>query len=372
MDSLQLYNDLVTLTESDAFYSQDFTYDGESYKVFNYRLASYTEFLKPGAIECRGIMYRVTDPANIELVTLPMQKFYNLGENPSTIGLDLSKVDTIELKADGSLMSTFMHKGKLRLKSKGSLYSQQAIDAQQWLNEVNPDLKTRLAVTDFDGWTVNGEWCGPDNRIVIAYDKPHMVVLNARNRSTGSYMSRAELVQRFGVNVNPDVDTKGLDVEQFVNSIAGITDSIEGYVCRIGDQFFKVKTDQYKKLHSIVSDIRSPRKLYEATVLECLDDALSLFTDPVDRKMIDEFQRIVGRIHNQLVVVVDSFCAANAHLNRKEFALLGQQKLQKHEFGLAMQQYAGKEVDYKKFMLKSYELFQSDLPRNLQDQITSE
>lgn len=237
-----LHADLVALAKRNkAFYYKDATLDGIKYRVFNYRVASWTDFQEPGGLECRGIMFDISEtPAR--LVCRPMAKFFNLGENSSTTGLDLTKVSSIEEKADGSLISTFTHKGELRLKSKGSVCSGQVRDATAWL-EKHPSLREALAAMDLDGWTVNAEWCSMDNRILLEYPEEHLKILNARSRETGSYLSRADLVEAFGDYVIPQVITPY--PAAFVEGVHAMQDDIEGYVARIGDLWFKIKTDKY-------------------------------------------------------------------------------------------------------------------------------
>ena len=115
-----LYEQLKTLVETtEAFYMVEQVFKGVTYEVFTYRMASYTEFLLPSALECRGHTF-----SNGRLVSLPMQKFFNLGENPMTMELDLSKVIQIENKLDGSLISTVdMGGSRFTLKSKTAFES---------------------------------------------------------------------------------------------------------------------------------------------------------------------------------------------------------------------------------------------------------
>jgi T4 RnlA family RNA ligase len=179
---------------NDAFYFQDFVLDDVTYRIFNYRMASYTDFLQPAALECRGIMFDVTDINNVGLVCLPQEKFFNLNENPMTMDLALTKVSNIELKADGSLISTYLHNGELRLKSKGSIASEQAIDAMAWLLlPENDNFRSALKVATSNGFTVNLEWTAPFNRIVISYQKPGLIGLNMRHMDTGAYMSLKDI-----------------------------------------------------------------------------------------------------------------------------------------------------------------------------------
>lgn len=359
----QLYNDLIALTQSgDTFYSQDFKLDDSQYRIFNYRLSSYTEFLKPGAMECRGIMFELRDGEAARLASRPMQKFFNLNENPMTMNLDLSLVDTVEAKADGSLMSSYMHNGDLRLKSKGSLFSEQAIDAMKWLND-GGGYCLRMVMWELDsaGWTINLEWCAPHNRIVIGYARSHLKVLNVRNRETGEYMSRDSMEGVFGwTDLITRVDTNGLDVAAFVQSIPAMQDDIEGYVARIGDLWFKIKTEKYMSLHHAKDSINNPRRLFEAIVDEGIDDLRSMFAhDVVAIQTIDAMQGVVIKLYNSMVATVEGFYNDNKTLDRKDYAIKGRNKehLDQRFFGLAMNLYIGKPVEYKEFLKSKYREF---------------
>lgn len=358
--NLKLYVELMNLVEnneSDVFYFQDFDLDGKKYRIFNYRLSSYTDFMKPSALEIRGIMFQVDGQGRfIRLAARPMQKFFNLNENPMTMNLDLSQVDTVELKADGSLMSTFSHNGTLRLKSRGSLFSEQAIDAMKWL-ESQPQFQRGLHFMDALSWTINLEWCAPHNRIVIGYDKPHLKVLNARNRDTGQYLDRPTLEDVFGSHVIERVHLFDLDVPTFVKNIPALLDDIEGYVARIGDLWFKIKTEKYMSLHHAKDSINNPRRLFEAVVDEGVDDLRSMFShDALAIKQIDEMQAKVTKLYNSMVREVVDFYEENKGLDRKNFAIKGQNQdeLTPMYFGLAMQRYTGKEVNYKAFIKSRY------------------
>ena len=143
----------------------------------------------PGALYARGVMFEVQKTEDgvrpIRLASLPMPKFFNLNENPFTMGLDLSEIDRIEVKSDGSLMSSYIHKGRLMLKSKGSLFSEQAIDAMLWLDRPENDrLRNLIKEKTEQGITVNLEWVAPWNRVVLSYREPRLIVLNTIDNST--------------------------------------------------------------------------------------------------------------------------------------------------------------------------------------------
>lgn len=359
----KLYNDLMALVKSnEAFYFQDFKLDdgiyepkNTTYRIFNYRLASYTDFQLPGALECRGVMFEVDGDVAVRLSSLPMEKFFNLNENPMTMNLDLSKVVTIEEKADGSLMSTYMHDGKLRLKSKGSLFSDQALAAMKWLDKQS-DLSFVLKQATTSGLTVNLEWCSPEHRVVLGYMEPTLKVLNVRNNADGSYIelkggpdSRA--YDRWLVN-----RVESNDPITFVTSIPAMQD-VEGFVLVMDNgQRVKIKTEWYLSLHHAKDSVNNPRRLFEAILDEGIDDLRSLFySDAVAMQMIDEMQVKVDHVYNGMVKIVESFYEENKHLDRKSYAIKGQQEESLKNgalsyFGLAMNKYVGKTVNYKEFL----------------------
>lgn len=358
----QLFNELSSLVAyNEAFYKQEFVTGGHTYWIYNYRLASYTDFIQPGAIECRGVMFEVDADGNaIRLAALPMPKFFNLNENPMSMNLDLTDIDEILVKADGSLMSTYEQDEVLKIKSKGSISSEQCIAAMNWLDDSSCMIRffaEELLHTTVAGWTVNMEWCSPIHRIVLGYEHPHLMVLNARNRETGEYMSYGELVSRFG---NDFVIERILvdDPAAFVASIPTMADDIEGFVVRMkSGQRVKIKTEKYLSLHHAKDSVNNPRRLFEAILDEGIDDLRSMFhTDAVAMKMIDEMQTKVDHLYNSMVNTVESFYEENKHLTRKDYAIKGQRETDPY-FGLAMTRYLGKPVDYKGFLKSRYKEF---------------
>lgn len=368
-----LYANLMALCgpEQEAFYYVDQKYLSDTFlfRIFLYRLASYTEFQKPGALECRGHTFRIDSEGNpLELVSLPMSKFFNLDENPFVMNLDLSTVDTILDKLDGSLISTVKVDDQFILKSKGSLNSTQARDATALLNSGNyVDMKNFIETAVQKGYTVNMEYMAPDNRIVIGYMKPTLKVLNIRDNADGSYIDPREPVRGgwhdfdFHVTVHPIPE----DPHSWAYSVADMLDDIEGYVVKLADgTWFKLKTDKYKALHHTKDSINVPRRLFESCVLGAADDLRSMFaTDVLACSQIDAMQEKVAKIYNHIHMHIHGFynCHKNAYNEtenpRKYYALAAQadEEIQKMGvFGLIMNLYLGKDADVADFMIKHY------------------
>lgn len=376
--TVQLYTELMALLSNDAFYTADHPInDHYFFRVFTYRLASYSDFLLPSAMEARGIMFKVAyadESVPVQLVCRPMEKFFNIGENPLTLDLDYSKVIGSYIKEDGSLISSFTQTvvgmGEdfesevvtyLRFKSKTSISSDQAIAASNWV-DTQPDLKDAILEMEYHGYTVNCEWCAPDNRIVVGYMEPRLIVLNARHRFSGEYAPRETLREMFGdylvgtaTQVTCEADLKPLKDHTGYEGL--ILQFEPGYKV----EFSKFKNDWYLHRHRTKDSVNNANALFDCVLNEGSDDLRTLFLeDPLATKIIDEMEALVIPLYNRLVKGCQTFYNENKHLERKEFAIKGQlpifeegDPLNKMAFGLIMAQYIGREPDYKEMLSKN-------------------
>lgn len=275
-------------------------------------------------------------------------------------GLDLNEIDWIEVKSDGSLMSTYIHNGELRLKSKGSLFSEQAIDATEWLyRPENWKLLTRLETYTDKGHTINLEWVSCKNRIVLFYPEPNLIVLNSMSNSDIDWDSHEYTTTRFSEWMNPDIDVGELTKKEFIEQVPDMQDTIEGFVfiMKLG-QRVKIKTKLYQSLHFCKDSVNNPRRLFECVLDEGTDDLRSMFaTDQVVLQTITDMESLVQGIYNHLVSVVENYYNSNKDLDRKSYAIKGKESLTHMQFGLAMNLYVGRKNDYKDFMKSHYKEF---------------
>jgi T4 RnlA family RNA ligase len=369
---LEIYNNLLSYTQSgETFFTSDHVWDGQTYRIFSYRLGGYTEFMQPDALEGRGIMFQLDDNKQpIRLACRPMSKFFNLNENPSTMSLNFAQenVQIVMDKVDGSLISTWTdHNGKLQLKSKTSLVSDQVQMAWKILradtipiNFGNGEQRTLLQlleeIAETGTATVNMEVIGPENRIVIGYEKPELRVLNTRLMEDGEYDFSMHYWDQhplfcFAGGSKP----VGYDfVTEIENGIG-----FEGVVVVLtSGEWFKMKTPWYAALHKTKDSINSKRKLFEAIVCETADDLKAMFfDDPLALQLIVDMEVLVIPQFNAFIKLVDTFYESNKQLDRKSYAIKGQKELQREVFSNAMSKYLGREINYKEWAIKHIELF---------------
>lgn len=353
---MKLYDDLKELVEfNDAFYVSDQTDGEDHYEIFLYRLASYTDFQEAGAVEARGIMF-----LNGVCVSRPMEKFWNLGECsqwPEHKDTVWEEYTQCMVKEDGSLISTWVDtSGNLRCKSKGSLWSDQAIMAQEFLDD-NPFFKDTLKEIANDGYTVNMELVSPDNRIVLSYPETDLVILNIRNTITGEYLSKRDAKIRYNVDSWWVEYVNGIDMEEVPSLNGQDGEVIEGFIYEHPETGHKVKckTDRYVEIHHAKDDVNNPKRLMMCVLEEGSDDLRSLFdNDILTIKYIDTFENMVFEKYNSIVKVVELYHKNNDDLTQKEYAVKAQEMIVPSKyFSLIMMAYNGKEIKYKEFMIKN-------------------
>lgn len=295
-----LFDNLMNLCSDDSntFFFVDTTSSMQSkFRIFSYYIASYSEWLKPDALECRGIMFELDDNNNpIRIAARPPKKFFNLFENPFTEDIKDDQVGLAFKKEDGSLISSFIDKGELFLKSKGSLFSQQVLDAQKWLyDERRKPLLECLKWYAENGITINMEWVSPDNRVVLTYEEPRLIILNARHIITGEYIDLEDLVKDQTINQYM-VDNHPFEtINELIKEVQELKDQ-EGYVVynsKGAEPVFKIKCPWYVHLHSVKSSVSSDKNLWEAVAEGVSDDIKALFeTDKASLDRIAKFESI--------------------------------------------------------------------------------
>lgn len=141
--------------------------------------------------ECRGIILNESD--DWAVVARAFDKFFNYGEgNASIINWETARVQE---KLDGSLCLVFYYKDEWHVATSGTP------DASGGVNNTGKSFADyfwqTLGCKPEDFQCTKSDMCfiwelmGPDNRIVVVHNKPRVVLLGARIRTTGLELSAA-------------------------------------------------------------------------------------------------------------------------------------------------------------------------------------
>lgn len=356
-----LYLELLNLVNNpefdNAFIMTDHELDNKFYRIFNYRLVGWDTFQKhPNALESRGIMFDITDEDNVKIVSRPPKKFFNYAEGD--VDHTKNELVAIHVKLDGSLISTYMHNGSLRLKSKGSINSQQAIDAMNWLSLPENKEFSEFLFRNANNYTFNMEWTSPKNRIVIGYAEDKLSVLSIRNNITGE---ETYVDEDFLFNHAKSLDINYDNITELVNTMY-LEEVGEGYVLTFrtpeGEGYrTKVKNFKYCNLHKIKDSISNPEALAELIIRGQSDDVIEAFSeDKVTIDLIISQEHYIIPIFNTMVKDIQEFYENNKDLSRKDYAIKAKNELSKYHAAV-MNLYIGREVDYEDYAIRNLQKF---------------
>jgi RNA ligase len=238
----------------------------------------------------------ILDPAARRVVATPFPKFFNAGEGGQTI--PNLPFETFE-KLDGSLIIIFHHSGRWLAATKGAFDSDQAKWAQARLDTA--DLSGLVP-----GTTYLAEATYPENRIVVRYDEPALVLLAAYAEDGAELPFDAirETAGRSGWRVAER--HAFASVAELLLHAAELPRTREGFVMRFTNGLrLKVKGSEYRRIHALISGV-TPLTLWEASAAG--DDLESIRRD-LPEEFWDDFDRIVALLRDAAGGIVDRVAA---------------------------------------------------------------
>ncbi len=273
--------------------------------------------------ECRGIMF----DENGDILSRPFHKFFNAGERPETqfnvISKEMSKV-TVYPKMDGSMVRPVrMPDGRFRLGTRMGL-TDVAMKAEQYLIDTNQWDHYR-AFFDYcyqSQLTPLFEYCAPDNRIVVQYHHPMLVLLNIRNNLNGVYYGPHHPIANELLRVKVD-HHHTLDIHWFVESVKEDNSGIEGHVIELsGGNLIKLKTDWYVTIHRTRDSIMHEKHIVRAILEGTIDDIIAN-VPAEDAEAIQKFQKEFWDGYMDTVKVITSMYdnVRRQFSTQKDFAL---------------------------------------------------
>jgi RNA ligase len=233
--------------------------------ILNYTAkAQYERLWNETTMSCRGL---VVDSYG-KIRARCFRKFFNHLEVASEVERRLA--DGLSFRAyekmDGSLGILYWIRGEPFIATRGSFDSPQAIRANQILrSRPRPGLR--------EDWTYLLEIIYPENRICLDYGaRKDLVLLSAMDTESGEEVEAREAPFSIAQEVSLGSDFSSLGSMNLPNR--------EGFVVRFDDGFrFKIKFDEYVRLHSIIFSVSSK------SIWSCLKDddqiPLDLFPDEI-------------------------------------------------------------------------------------------
>lgn len=283
--------------------------------------------------ECRGIAFSSNTGY---IVSRPFHKFFNLGERPETLfdALDWSKPFQAQVKLDGSMVRPIRFEGEAPdWEPYHRLATRKGITDVACEAELYSTFKEAGSIQGFchimwdRGCTPIFEWVAPNNRIVLKYDEPQLVLLGVRELQSGNYLSyqRMQDARFYDIPIVPLYEMN--DPAQEIEALRAM-EGMEGVVLVFQDGTrVKVKTDWYAGLHRVKSRLARERDVVGMVMENTIDDALQLLTPDMRADLTDFQNRVIEVIGAYGADVRRDFEGRRAAGTRKDFAIGSAQEM---------------------------------------------
>lgn len=265
-----------------------------------------------------------------KIISLPYHKFHNLGENAEyhESKFDFSQPHTIQEKLDGSMIRPIPINGSWEFGTRAGVtdvamkawhlyYAWRTTDYVKYV-AYNTLIEDCL---DMD-LTPMFEFCSREQRIVIDYPEPRLVLTGIRSNSTGGYLSEGIMLQlaRDHVDVVKTVLTTQSSIAEFA---AGVKELLgeEGVVVKFDDgRFVKIKAADYCLKHRALDGLRFEKDVLKLILSGGIDDVLPLVTPEVKERIEGYRESVHERLEFATRWMLKQFDKYKNLGSKKEFA----------------------------------------------------
>jgi RNA ligase len=269
--------------------------------LYNYTdKCTFDNFWIPETLNSRGTIY---DNNTGKVVSWAFPKFFNINQRFESEIKNLPNCDfNAYEKVDGSFGTQFIHNNQFMVATRGSFYSEQAVEATKMLNEVNPEYLKILTEKNIN---LVFEIVYPENKIIIDYGtKRELVILGGFYIDTGKEIEDEllkEIASLFKMRQPKYYDSK--DINFFVKASESIPSNEEGWVLRFNNGFrVKVKGKEYMELAKF-KFYMSPISVWEAMRDGKIGDRLLLCPDEFQ----EELKLLYKTLKNQFYEILTFF-----------------------------------------------------------------
>jgi RNA ligase len=285
----------------------------EHYTIIDYVYTMDDTFAHPVARECRGLKF----DRDGKIIARPFHKFFNLGEKEQPDQIDWSLPHVVFDKLDGSMVHPAIVNGQLVFMTRMGI-TPQSQAAQKYASTALLKLSTVMIER---GITPMFEFTSPENRIVVAYEKPELTLLAGREIINGQYLTSNELTaigKEFGVQVVRNMGNIG-DIRTFMETTRH-EDGIEGYVIAFEDGYrIKLKTDGYVLRHKALAGLKLEKNVIELVAARAVDDVIPLLKPEIAVHLRTYEAKLLSEAA-QYASSITAFIDSNREIERKDFA----------------------------------------------------
>lgn len=261
-----------------------------------------TDFSNQLCKACRGVVLKINDNV-ISPVCVPFQKFFNFGEG-NAAKIDWNNPVEISLKYDGCLIKLSKFNGEVNFFTNGSMdtniiaseaITSGLINSGKTFQQLIDDMVFKYNAFDWvknipENITFMFELIGPDNRIIVDYKEPDLIlhgcyVYPENDPKTWYEYDAKSAKKKYNVPFNTPELYYFKNIDEVINELNSWKKDKEGVVIRdVNFNRIKIKSEQYRALKFVKGENGfSDKSLYTAYFNGTLDDAVSVWEEVKDK-----------------------------------------------------------------------------------------
>jgi len=268
--------------------------------------------------ECRGL---IIDIITLKPVSRTFNRFFNLNENERD-NFNSFRLERVEEKADGSLISVYWYDDKWNIATRGTAYAEGETNTgityhQLFLNIIGVPLDEFMK-DQFRNESYTFELCSVYNKVVKLYTEPTIYLLNAVEVITGIERNKDSLdCIADTLNVKrPNI--YNIDFASIISSFEQFPATEEGYVLiDMEGNRVKVKNPAYVNLHHLKGNgPLSPKRITNVVFSGETDEVLEYF--PEYTEIFDPYEKSYNHLIKEIKYVFSEL--TRMALNQKDYA----------------------------------------------------
>ena len=285
--------------------------------------------------ECRSV---VIDIEANKLVITPFKKFHNINEGEENsidkIKERIKNAKSVEFadKIDGSMQCARYYNGKIVMAGSQAINPENSWRLEEGYEIIYNNENYQKAIKHFSTKTLIFEFVNLKDQPVVRYDKSEegLYLIGIRDIETGiqhSYEDVKNHAAMFNLKFAGIKNKTFTEIQEEIKICS--SDKKEGYVVNVDGFLFKMKCDDYVKMHRILSELSSPNLVLEHIRDNTFDD----FMARVPEAYVDRVEEIARNIFKYIRIydqkTREYYYSLKNYNNKKEFMLLVEESVPK-------------------------------------------
>lgn len=266
------------------------------YTTIDYKVAHQDTFDSPESRECRGLVFY----SNGQIMARRYPKFFNRGERVDLEDRYCTAPIQVFEKLDGTLISPILLGEEVRLATRQGL-TKVSIHCEEDVNPSPPFLQACKELL-LQGITPLFEYCSPNHRIILHYDRPSLTLTGARDNVSGEYLPLSEISNQLKIPHARELN------KDFIKSVKALKEE-EGVVIVYANGFrLKVKSDDYCSRSRLLDPLVEEKNVLYLVIEQKMDDLVGLLDESDYQTLLayrDEVNSHISKYADEIKSLVD-------------------------------------------------------------------